>query len=245
MCFFYALSKTAQSLANRYQLGDGLDWPMEAGLSAPKYYVSGFDFPKMPVLTNAEPDRLQVLAWGLIPSWVKTSAQAAEIRSKTLNARAETALEKPSFRQAIRQRRCLVPADGFYEWRTFNGKKYPYYISLKGRAVFSFAGIWAEWVDSATGEILKTYSILTTEANPLMAKIHNTKKRMPVILPRDEERTWLQDGLSAAELQALMKPFPAELMEAYTISRLITSRTENRNQPQVQEACVYPELDDI
>jgi putative SOS response-associated peptidase YedK len=245
MCFFYALSKTAQGLANRYQLDAGVDWLLEAGLSTPKYYVSGFDFPQMPVLTNEDPDRFQVFAWGLIPSWVKTPTQAAQLRSKTLNARAETALEKPAFRQAIRQRRCLVPADGFYEWRTFNGKKYPYYISLKGRAVFSFAGIWAEWVNPATGEIVKTYSILTTQANPLLAKVHNTKKRMPVILPREEERIWLRDGLSASKLQSLMKPFPAEQMKAYTISRLITSRTENRDQPKVQEEYVYPELEEL
>ena len=242
MCFFYALSQTAQSLENRYQLKEGLDWELEIELATPKYYVSGFDFPKMPVLTNERPDQLQAFTWGLIPAWVKTTAQAVEIRSKTLNARAETAMDRPSFRQAIRQRRCLVPAEGFYEWRAFQGKKYPYYIFLKDKTVFSFAGIWEEWVDPATGEILKTYSILTTEANPLMVKIHNTKKRMPVILPRKHERAWLQDRLDARELSALVKPFPEELMEAYTISRLITSRTANRNQPRVQEACVYPEL---
>ncbi|HHT47824.1 MAG TPA: SOS response-associated peptidase [Firmicutes bacterium] len=243
MCFFYALSVTAQTLESRYQLKGGFEWELERELAAPKYYVSGFEFPKMPVLTNEQPDRFQALTWGLIPFWVKTPEQATQIRGKTLNARAETVLEKPAFRQAARRRRCLVPADGFYEWRAFQGKKYPYYIFLKDKTVFSFAGIWEEWVDPATGELLRTYSILTTEANSLLAKIHNTKKRMPVILPKKKERDWLQDGLDAAALQTLMQPFPAELMAAHPISRLITARTANRNCPEVQAPCVYPELD--
>src|SRR5690606_13455781 len=117
-----------------------------------------------------------------------------------------------------------------------------YYIFLKDKTVFSFAGIWEEWVDPATGELLRTYSILTTEANPLLAKIHNTKKRMPVILPEEQERAWLADGLSTAEIISLLQPFPAAQMEAYTISRLITARTANRNCPEVQAPFVYPEL---
>ncbi|HHW11912.1 MAG TPA: SOS response-associated peptidase [Firmicutes bacterium] len=242
MCFYYALSVTAQTLENRYQLTEGFDWEVEAGPWTPKYYVSGFEFPKMPVITNEAPDRLQFLTWGLIPFWVKAPAQAAQIRGKTLNARAETVLEKPSFRQAVQRRRCLVPADGFYEWRLFQGKKYPYYIFLKDRTVFSFAGIWEEWADPTTGELFRTYSILTTEANPLLARIHNTKKRMPVILPREQERAWLSAGLSTAELLSFLQPFPAAQMEAYTIGRLITARTANRNCPEVQAPVVYPEL---
>lgn len=182
------------------------------------------------------------MSWGLIPSWVQTPAQAAQIRSKTLNARAETVLEKPAFRQAVRRRRCLVPADGFYEWRAFQGKKYPYFIFLKDKSVFSFAGIWEEWVDPETGEVIKTYSILTTEANPLLAKIHNTKKRMPVILPPAEEKAWLSAGAGEAVLRSLLRPFPAELMAAYPVSRLLTARAADRNTPEVQAPYVYPEL---
>ncbi len=245
MCFFYALSQTARSLKNRYQLEEEFPFELLAEMEEPKYYVSGFDFPKMPVLTNEQPKRLQALTWGLIPFWVKTPVQAAQMRSKTLNARAETVLEKPSFRRAIRQRRCLIPADGFYEWRAFKGKKYPYYIFLKNREIFSFAGIWEQWVNPETGEVLKTYSILTTEANELVAKIHNTKKRMPVILPREHEQDWLKDGLDDEALLSMMRPFPAGLMDAYTISPFITARVANRNLPQVQEAYKYPELEEI
>lgn len=241
MCFFYSLSEISKRLLKRYQLK--LDFEFElAPDHESKYYASGFDYPKMPVITNELPERIQEYRWGLIPAWTKTEFEAMAIRAKTLNARSDTIFEKPSFRTAIRQRRCLIPADGFYEWREFNGKKYPYYIFLKDKEIFSFAGIWEPWIDSATGEVLKTFSIITTEANPLMEKIHNTKKRMPLILPRDLERDWLQNGLSNEAIQGLMKPFDESLMEAYTISKLITSRNSDRNVRAIQEFFKYPEL---
>ena len=152
--------------------------------------------------------------------------------------------DKPSFRNAIWQRRCLVPADGFYEWREVDGKKYPYYIYLKSKEVFSFAGIWEEWIDHSTGEVWRTFSILTTEANALMAQIHNTKKRMPVILSREGETEWLRTGLSREEIIALTKPLDDTLMSAHPISRLITSRSSNRNVAVIQEVYNYPDLVD-
>ncbi|MGE5606793.1 MAG: SOS response-associated peptidase [Bacteroidota bacterium] len=242
MCFFYALTQTAQRLKNRYQLKFEFEFELQSELNEPKYYVSGFDFPRMPVITNERPDTIQWYTWGLIPSWVKSPQEAMEIRSYTLNARSDTVFLKPSFRDAIRKRRCLVPADGFYEWRVFSGKKYPYYIFLKDKDIFSFAGIWEQWTDTATGEVLKTFSILTTDANPLLEKIHNTKKRMPVILPRDKEMDWLKNDLSNAGILALTKPLDERLMDAYTISKLITSRTSDRNVDSIQEAYNYPEL---
>lgn len=246
MCFFYALSQTAQQLKNRYQLKFEFEFELEEEYARvfhePKYYVSGFDFPKMPVITNQKPDIIQAYTWGLVPFWVKSPKQAAEIRSQTLNARSDTVFEKPSFRHAIRHRRCLVPADGFYEWQTLGGKKYPYFIRLKDRDIFSLAGIWDEWTDASTGEVMKTFSILTTGANPLLETIHNTKKRMPVILPREKEMDWIRKEMSPEEILALAKPLNEELMEAYTISKLITSRNSNRNVPAVQEVYVYPEL---
>ena len=246
MCFFYALSQTAQRLKNRYQLKFEFEFEFEAeyarAFHEPKYYVSGFDYPQMPVITNQKPDTIQTYTWGLIPFWVKSPADAAVIRSKTLNARSDTVLTKPSYRNAIRRKRCLVPADGFYEWQTMGGKKYPYYIRLKDRDIFSMAGLWDEWSNASTGEVLKTFSILTTEANPLMETIHNTKKRMPVILPKEKEWEWLQNDMAPEEILALAKPLNEELMEAYTISKLITSRNSDRNVPAIQEAYDYPEL---
>jgi putative SOS response-associated peptidase YedK len=242
MCFFYALSKTAQSLANRYQLKLDFEFELQPELSQPIYYTSGFDFPRMPVITNENPDRIQGFTWGLVPSWVKSKTQVDEIRSKTLNARNDTVFEKPSFRSSIKHKRCLVPADGFYEWREVGGKKYPYFIYLKDKNIFSFGGIWEDWIDYITGEIVQSFSIITTDANPLMAMIHNTKKRMPLILPMESEKKWLDNNLNNEGLKTLMVPFDENKMEAHTISKLITSRTGNRNVSNIQESFEYPEL---
>ncbi len=245
MCFFYALSQTAQSLKNRYQLKLDFDFESEPELTEAKYYISGFEFPRMPVITNQQPGRLQGYTWGLIPFWVKTPTEALEIRTHTLNARSDTIFTKPSFRNAIRERRCLVPADGFYEWREAGGKKYPYFIYRKDRGIFSFAGIWEEWIGHSTGEVLRTFSILTTDANPLMEQIHNTKKRMPVILPREKELDWLRDGLGKEEIVALTKPLEGQLLSAHPISKLINSRTSNRNVAAIQEVYEHPGLSEI
>jgi putative SOS response-associated peptidase YedK len=242
MCFFYALSQTAQRLKNRYQLKLEFEFELQPELAEPKYYVSGFDFPKMPVITNEQSQRIHGFSWGLVPSWVKSQTDAMEIRSKTLNARSDTVFTKPSYRNAIRKRRCLVPAEGFYEWREFNGKKYPYYIFLKDKDIFWFAGIWEQWTDTSTGEILKTFSILTTDANPLMERIHNTKKRLPVILPRKKEMAWIKNDLKNEDILELTKPLDEGLMDAHTISRLITSRSANRNVSEIQDSFDYPEL---
>jgi putative SOS response-associated peptidase YedK len=241
ICFFYSLSELSKKLLQRYQLKLDFDFELLPDNDS-KYYVSGFDFPKMPVITNEQPEQLQHYQWGLIPSWVKSLDEAEKMRSYTLNARSNTVFEKSSFRQAIRKRRCLVPADGFYEWREYKGKKYPYYIYLKNRDIFSFAGIWDEWINHETGEILKTFSILTTEANHLMEQIHNTKKRMPVILPKEQEKTWFDQSLTNAEIISLTKPYDHEKIAAHTIGKLITSRTEKRNVPEIQAIYNYPEL---
>ncbi|HEX3046169.1 MAG TPA: SOS response-associated peptidase [Bacillota bacterium] len=246
MCFFYALSRDAQSLKNRYQLQFEFEFEMLPDvLDQPVYYASGFNYPKMPVITNQQPNQLQAFQWGLIPGWTKTREEAEGIRQRTLNARSETVFDKPSFRNGIRHRRCLIPADGFYEWREFQGKKYPYFIYRQDRDIFSFAGIWEEWVDRSTGELLKTFSILTTEANSLLEQIHNTKKRMPVILPRNTEKNWLRDGLASEEVMAMAKPLQDGELTAHPISKLITSKSQDPNTPAIQEAYVYPGLSEI
>lgn len=236
MCFFYALSREAQKLENR--LGVKLTFDFK-----PVYYTAGFDYPKMPVVTDAEPDRLQLLNWGLVPAWTKPE-NADKMRSYTLNARRDTLFVKPSFREAVRKRRCLVPATGFYEWRAVGGKKYPYFIYLKGREIFNFAGLWEEWVDPQ-GEVHRTYTIITTEANSLVAAIHNVKKRMPGILATENEREWLRPGLNQEEIMALTRPLDSSLMEAHTIGPLITARAQERNVPEIQAAVDYPGLPGI
>jgi len=141
-----------------------------------QYHVSSFDLPKLPVITNENPKQIQLFTWGLIPFWVKDMKTAEEMRSKTMNARAESIYEKPSFRHAAEQKHCLILVDGFFEWQEYQGKNYPYYIRLKDHEPFAMAGLWDTWVDKTTSEELRTYTVITTKANPLMEKIPTVLK---------------------------------------------------------------------
>lgn len=208
----------------------------------PLYLVSGFSHSKLPVICSENKKKIKLLTWGLIPSWVKDEKQAGELMNMTLNAKAETVFTLPSFKSSIKQKRCLALVDGFYEWRTINKNKYPYFIYLKNKEPFAFGGIYSDWVNKATGEIINTFSIITTKANPLMEKIHNTKMRMPLILSRETEKEWLNNDLSETQITEIMQPFDEEQMQAHTISKLITNRNENPNKPEIQNIFEYPEL---
>ena len=206
------------------------------------HHLSGFEFKKVPVLTGEDNTRIQAFNWGLIPSWSKDLDYAKQSRMNCLNAKAETIFEKPSFKTAIMQRRCLFHVNGFYEWREVNKKKYPYFIKLKNQQAFALGGIYERWVDKSTGEIFDTTAIVTTEANPLMAKIHNVKLRMPLIFDKETMRQWIEPNMCKEQITYLMKPFDETKMETYTISKLITSRTDNPNQAKVKEPFEYLEL---
>lgn len=182
-----------------------------------QYRVNAFNFPDCPIVTAEQ--ELQNFRWGLIPFWVKDEKQADEIKRVTLNARANTIFQKPSFREPIRSKRCLVPSTGYFEWRHEGDRKIPYYIYLKDESIFSMAGIYDEWLEKKTGEIIKTFSIITTEANPLTDYIHNTKHRMPAILNQEDEEKWLDPKLEKSDIEQLLLPFPADLMDAYVIDR--------------------------
>ena len=235
MCFHLSLLRDYRELEQRFE--SRFDEPASY---KPFYYEEAFSTPRSPVITDAAPDSIRMLEWGLIPRWVKSEPDAAQIRMGTFNARSDSVFSKASFRSSIMDRRCLVLADGFFEWHEHKGKKYPYYIRLKSRQAFALAGLWESW--TALGPAKETFSIITTDANPLMAQIHNVKKRMPVILRREDEQRWLQKGLTAGQVSALLKPYDEGDMEAYTISRLITSRTEDRNVPKLLEPHEYKEL---
>ncbi|WP_299818100.1 SOS response-associated peptidase [uncultured Pontibacter sp.] len=170
----------------------------------------------LPVVTGDEPEKAQLFSWGLLPHWAKDN----NYRNKAVNARAETLLDKPSFRELINRRRCLVPADGFYEWRKTAGGKIPYRFLLKSEELFTFAGLWDEWTDTETGEAQQTFTIITTEANELVKPTHN---RMPVILTPEKEEAWLDVTKSNNLLQELLQPFPAEEMKSYVDSPLVYS----------------------
>ena len=211
----------------------------------PYYYENGFDHKPSPVITGDLPQEFQLFNWGLVPWWTKTRTEADQIRVKTLNCISEEAFDKPSFRDAIRERRCLIPCTGYYEWRWFQGGKvkYPYFIQVTDEPIFSLAGIWSEWTDRATGETRHTYSVLTTRANAVMEKIHNSKKRMPVILPRSIERDWLNPALTREDVLAFCEPYDTQHMQAHTISKMITDRSVgDKNLEQIAKPFDYPEL---
>lgn len=235
MCFHYSLTKERAEI--EIQLGVHWDGNWE-----PVYHANGFSFLQMPVITQAEPGHVQLFHWGLIPHWVKSKDDADRLKAQTLNARSETVFEKPSFRSSIMNNRCLVIADGFFEWMDFQKKKYPHVVSMKNKELFCFGGIYSSWTDKETGELIHSFSILTTDANPLMARVHNSKKRMPVIIPRDRYEKWLSPGLDKESIRSFFDPYPDTNMNACTISKLITSRSGDTNVPEVWDHVVYPEL---
>jgi len=206
----------------------------------PRYYfVSGFSHPQLPIVKH---DGIFLFEWGLIPAWIKDPAGAAEIQNKTLNAVGETVFEKPSFKKSIASQRCLLGVSGFYEWRDFQKAKYPHLIQVKDQDIFSLGCIYETWVDKSTGELRNTFSILTTPANPMMEKIHNLKKRMPLILKPEDEQKWIEPGLSKAEIEALIKPFDEAEMRAFTVSKEVNNARFDRNTEQAIERVDYPEL---
>ena len=166
------------------------------------------------VISDEDPGTLSYYRWGLIPFWAKDIS----IGNKLINAKSETILEKPSFKASFRNKRCLVLADGYYEWKKDDKEKIPLRITLKDKSPFSLAGIWDRW-NSPDGEIIHSFSILTTESSPKMKQIHD---RMPVILDRKNEKRWLE-RTGDSELLDLLRPYPIEKLTAYPVSRLVNS----------------------
>ncbi len=212
MCGRYSFAPDLRIVNEHYDIS------VEAGEIGPNYNCSPMQM--LPVITNTAPHTFSICRWGLVPFWAKDPA----VGNKLINARAETILQKPSFKAAFRQQRCLIPADAFYEWRKdpATGKKSPYRIFLKESPLFSMAGIWEQW-KNREGEIIRTFSIITTSANELMAEIHN---RMPVILPRNMEKAWLEIN-DETKLTEMLQPFPAKMMDAYRISNLVNNPKNN------------------
>lgn len=184
MCFFTQQSKDAVDIENRFEAKyENYENHLKSN------YINGFSFPKTPIISNTNTKIIQSYQWGLIPNWAKDNS----IKKFTLNAKIETLSEKPSFKNSINNR-CLIIADGFYEWQWLDAKgkkKQKFLISLPNYQLFAFGGIWSNWTNKNTGEIIYSYSIVTTEANEMMSKIHNSKKRMPVILSKENEQQWL------------------------------------------------------
>ena len=212
MCGRYSLIADIQELARQFEFdGSGFD-------NSPRYNVA----PTQSVLTvtHREERQAEQMRWGLIPSWAKD----ASIGNRMINARGETVAQKPSFRNALQRRRCLVLADGFYEWQKAGKAKRPMRIVLKSGAPFAFAGLWESW-RSPEGETVRSCTIVTTAANDLLQPIH---ERMPVILPRELEDFWLDgDVTDSAALTDVLAPYPDEALDYFQVSPLVNKATNN------------------
>lgn len=211
MCGRFRLSRRKQVIAERFDaISDDDDW-------MPRYNVAPTQ--PIPVVRQhpAEPTRhLSQMRWGLIPSWSKDDSRAA----KMINARSETAASLPAFQDAFRFRRCLIPADGFYEWQGRGANKQPYCFEVNGGELFAFAGLWEGW-KAASGQWIRSCTILTTTANAVSSAVHD---RMPVILKPDDYDLWLDPGMSnPAVIVDLLKPFDANAMRCYPVSDRVNS----------------------
>jgi putative SOS response-associated peptidase YedK len=206
MCGRYTLKHDIQAIAQEFHVAPSLQ-------TVPRYNIAPTQ-EVISVLQNGEA-HLELLRWGLIPSWAKEES----IGSKMINARAETLAEKPSFKRLLHSKRCLVVSDGFYEWKQEGrGPKTPMYITLKDDELFAFAGLWDAWKD-ADGQVIRTCTIITTEPNELMASIHT---RMPAILSRDAREIWLDTTIrDEYALLPLLAPYPTDQMSVRSVSRLV------------------------
>lgn len=244
MCFTVAIvrKKTLLTLEKYYRYLENEDENRVPSLPEfpDLFFVSGFAHPDLPVIHQ---NGISMSAWGLVPAWTGSEADAREIRVKTLNAMGETLFEKPSFRKAAVSQRCILPVTGFYENRDFNGVKYPYYISSAVDEGFMLGAVYDKWINEANGQTLQTFSIVTTQANTLMEKIHNLKKRMPLILNTEDSYKWVNNTTDLQQVKSLIKPYDSRLMDAYTISRVANNSRLNRNIPEIMTEVKYPELD--
>ncbi|MYB09760.1 MAG: SOS response-associated peptidase [Acidimicrobiia bacterium] len=212
MCGRYSLTASLQELAQRFEF-DG-----EPEGFVPRYNVS----PTQQVLTviGGDARKAGFMRWGLIPSWSKDGPSSRPL----INARAETVAEKPSFRGPLKNRRCLVPADGFYEWQKVGDAKRPMRITMRSGELFAFAGLWSMWTDPE-GNRIPSCAIITTAANDVLKPIHH---RMPVILAEEAEDIWLDTALDDSDaLSQLLEPYPDDALEAYEVSRLVNSASND------------------
>jgi putative SOS response-associated peptidase YedK len=246
MCYHASVSATYKQLEERYDRPFNGDlFPSFTQVSdVVGFHLNGFDFPLMPIITQESKQELSNYYWGLIPSFTKSFEESRKIRSLCLNAKSETIFEKPSFKQSVINKRCLVPITGFFEWKNeAETTKIPYFIHLSNETIFSLAGIYSDWFNPIDQKTYYTFSIITTVANELMSTIHNTKCRMPAIIAKENENEWLEKSLSSVQIKALLKPISSNSMNAYTISPLITSRKQSSNVPNVLKPYNYNKLD--
>jgi putative SOS response-associated peptidase YedK len=213
MCGRYTITSAPEAIRALFRYPEQPNFP-------PRYNVAPTQ--PIPIVRLIEGKRqFALVRWGLLPSWVKDP----KTFSLLINARGESVTDKPAFRAAMKRRRCLIPADGFYEWKAVGGRKQPYFVRLRSGAPMAFAGLWECWI-GLNGEELETAAIITTDANRILAPIYN---RMPVIVPPDAFDLWLNCAeVDAQTAAALIAPAPDNLLEAYEVSTAV-NRTANDN----------------
>ena len=211
MCGRFAVTVSPSMIADHFNLAESVEF-------SPNYNITPSQ--QIPAVWLREGERVvSLMRWGLIPHWAKDE----KIGYKMINARAETLFEKPAFRAASKMRRCLIPANGFFEWQRAGKQKQPFYVTVRDQELFSFAGLWEIWQKSRDEQVISC-SIITTEANTLMAPIHN---RMPAIISPDKYGKWMSLDAATEDLKNLLLPFAAKKMKAYPVSQAVNNPRNN------------------
>ncbi|MBN4070740.1 SOS response-associated peptidase [Olleya sp. AH-315-F22] len=235
MCFHTSNTKKAIQLEDRFEAKFE-----DVSVYEPYYHLNGFDFGYVYIITQEEEDSIEPAKWGLLPEDF-TDASGFRKSFNTLNARSERAFESTMYREPLQERRCLILADGFFESKHVNGKTYPHFIRYKSYEPFAFAGMYNKHNE---GEY--SCSILTTEANPFMAEIHNSKKRMPLILDNVYENKWLSNSITDSEIKDLMDEcFTKQKLEAYTVSKDVTNSRIKSNRFDILNNVNYEDLNTL
>lgn len=235
MCFHASLTAPKNHIEERFSA------PFQKGVQyTPYFHRNGFDYGMLYVLPQEAPNAFVTASWGMLPTEV---ANVQEFRKQynTLNAKQERLLEGGLWEEVIATKRCLIVADGFFESKQVNGATYPYYIHLPKREVFAFAGVYNQHRDGSL-----SCSIITTVANDFMETIHNTKKRMPIILDRSIEDQWLSNNLSSKEVQGFLKEsFTQNPLTAYPVAKDLTNPKKESNHSGILTPFYYPQLDSL
>lgn len=234
MCFTIEIHLSRKAIEDRFRVDGSALYDFDFN-----YFYKAFTNPYIPVIAQEDSSRVQLMQWGLVPAWSRDREEAERLRKGTYNARSETLHEKSSFKGALNKGRCLIIARGFFEWQEINKQRIPWYISLKDGSPFVFAGLCDSWRDPLSGESLNSCSIITCEANPMMEKIHNTKKRMPVILKKEKEEEWISGEATLLKRKEILQAYNSSDLQAYTVSPRLSLPHVDPSDPGLIEAYEY------
>lgn len=242
MCFYYAIVKKNPKAL----IKSGLVNAKQLSMFDDHFLINGFEHPSMPVITDSNPQEINFFRWGFVPANVTSEAEAASFLKSynTLNANSDKIFESKIYSEPVLTKRCLVLCSGFFEWRKVKGKKIPYYITLKDDSLFAFAGIWSSWTDES-GKLSSTYAILTSDANELMAEVHNTKKRMPVILSPENAKKWIEKDLNQDQIRELFAQIPSSSLKAFTIKNFLPLAKNGKVDSDIIAYYNYPGLSEL